>query len=99
MTSSTENRAAFISSLRDFMSKYGFQGVDLDWEYPGTPERGGSRADTKNFVSLVREMRRAFTVEFGISVTLAPDYWYLRGFDAIKMQPYVDFFGFMAYDL
>ena len=61
------------------MSQYGFQGVDLDWEYPGTAERGGNPADTKNYVSLVREMRAAFGTRFGISVTLAPDYWYLRG--------------------
>ena len=54
---------------------------------------------THNFVALVREMKAAFGGKYGISVTLAPDYWYLRGFDAIAMQPYVDWFGFMAYDL
>ncbi|KAL8713553.1 MAG: hypothetical protein Q9220_002415 [cf. Caloplaca sp. 1 TL-2023] len=93
------SRAAFISSLKTFMTTYGFQGVDIDWEYPGTPERGGKRADTVNFVSLVQEMKAAFGGQFGISVTLAPDYWYLRGFDAKGMEPYVDMFGFMAYDL
>jgi len=56
-------------------------------------------ADTENYVSLVREMRASFGTSYGISLTLAPDYWYLRGFDAISMQPYVDWFGFMAYDL
>ena len=35
----------------------------------------------------------------GISSILAPDYWYLRGFDPKAMEPYVDFFGFMGYDL
>ena len=44
-------------------------------------------------------MHEAFGGEFGISLPLAPDYWYLRYFDAIAMQPYVSFFGFMAYDL
>ena len=60
------------------MGKYGFNGVDLDWEYPGTPERGGERADTQNYVSLVKEMKAAFGGQYGISLTLAPDYWYLR---------------------
>ncbi|KAK4505683.1 hypothetical protein PRZ48_003648 [Zasmidium cellare] len=45
LTSTSSNRAKFISSLQSFMSQYGFQGVDLDWEYPSTPERGGQRAD------------------------------------------------------
>lgn len=81
------------------MTKYGFQGVDLDWEYPATPERGGKKADTENFVLLVKEMKAAFGGQYGLSLTLAPDYWYLRGFDAKAMEPYVDMFGFMAYDL
>ena len=83
-------RAIFIQSLIDFMVDYGFQGVDLDWEYPGTPERGGSRADIANFVTLVREMREAFGTKYGISLTLAPDYWYLRYFDVAGLDPYVD---------
>jgi len=65
------SRAAFISSVQTFMVTYGFQGVDLDWEYPGTPERGGTRADIVNFVSLVQEMRLAFGSSYGISLTLA----------------------------
>ena len=71
----------------------------LDWEYPAAPDRGGQAADTENYVALVQEMRTSFGSNYGISLTLAPDYWYLRGFDAISMQPSVDFFGFMAYDL
>jgi chitinase len=82
------------------MVEYGFQGVDLDWEYPGAPERGGRKlADTRNFAQLLREMRAAYGTAYGISLTLAPDYWYLRWFDAKAMEPHVDFFGFMAYDL
>lgn len=30
MVSTEANRAAFISSVMDYMDKYGFQGVDLD---------------------------------------------------------------------
>ncbi|KAL2069976.1 hypothetical protein VTL71DRAFT_14656 [Oculimacula yallundae] len=97
--SSAGNRAKFISSLIPFMNKYGFQGVDIDWEYPGDPKRGGKKEDTANFVLLLQEMRAAFGTSYGISMALAPDYWYLRWFDAKAMEPYVDWFGFMAYDL
>ncbi len=60
------------------MDKYGFQGVDLDWEYPVAGDRGGKRADMDNFVSLVAEMRGIFGKKYGISVALAPDIWYMR---------------------
>lgn len=45
LSSTQGSRAAFITSLQGFMSKYSFQGVDIDWEYPATPERGGMRAE------------------------------------------------------
>ncbi|KXH32852.1 hypothetical protein CSIM01_04345 [Colletotrichum simmondsii] len=100
MVSTKANRAAFISSAREYMDEYGFTGIDLDWEYPGEPKRGGRKLeDTRNFAMLLREMRAAYGDQYGISLTLAPDYWYLRWFDAKAMEPFVDFFGFMAYDL
>lgn len=77
LASTSENRAAFISSLKVFMAQYAFQGVDLDWEYPATSERGGKPEDTENYVLLVKEMRAAFGDTYGLSLTLAPDYWYL----------------------
>lgn len=66
---------------------------------PGAPDRGGKPGDTENFVSLVKEMRAAFGGQFGISLTLPASYWYLRWFKPLEMQPYVDFFGLMSYDL
>jgi chitinase len=98
MVSTKESRAVFISSVEEYMDTYGFQGVDLDWQYPGAPKRGGKKlSDTRNFAHLVEEMRQAYGDCYGISLTLAPDYWYLRWFDAKAMEPNVDFFGFMAY--
>ncbi|OAG16142.1 glycoside hydrolase, partial [Alternaria alternata] len=99
MCGSAANRAAFIKSTIAFMEQYGFQGADLDWEYPEEVNRGGRPGDADNLVLLVKEMQAAFAGRFGLSLTLAPDYWYLRGFKPKAMEPYVDFFGFMAYDL
>lgn len=99
MCSTSGNRAAFISSVVAFLQKWGFQGLDIDWEYPASPMRGGGHEDTANMVSLVKELRAAFGSSYGLSSILAPDYWYLRGMNPKGMEPYVDFFGFMAYDL
>ncbi|CZT41789.1 uncharacterized protein RSE6_01575 [Rhynchosporium secalis] len=99
MVSTYENRAAFISSLIEFMDKYGFTGADIDWEYPSNPERGGRKEDKENLVELMKDMKAAFGFRYGVSVVLAPDYWYLQGFSPAAMEQYVDHLGFMAYDL
>jgi GH18 family chitinase len=102
MVSSKQNRAAFITSLIAFMDKYGFQGADIDWEYPGDERRGGRKKDTLNLSLLIMEMRVRFnshSPRLGLSMAIAPDYEYLRHFDVKAMEPLVDWFGFMGYDL
>jgi GH18 family chitinase len=99
MVSTADNRKAFIANLVQFMRTYGFDGVDLDWEYPGAPDRGGSPADTANFVALLQDMRAGFGTTYGISATLPSSYWYLRWFDLAGMEPYLDWFNFMSYDI
>ena len=38
-----EARSKFVNSCVDFMNRYGFDGIDIDWEYPGG---GGRDANT-----------------------------------------------------
>lgn len=99
MTSTQTNRATFISSLQSFLSNHSFQGVDLDWEFPGIAARGGNSADKANFASLVSEMRTAFGTNYGISVTVPSEPTYMAQFDLTGMESHVDWFGYMAYDL
>ncbi|KAL8935604.1 MAG: hypothetical protein Q9216_005340 [Gyalolechia sp. 2 TL-2023] len=99
MAAAGNRRAQFIASLQKFMAQYGFQGVEIDWQYPSAGDRGGSPNDAVHLVALVKEMRQAWGARYGISVRLPADYWYLRGYDPKGMEPFVDFFGFMTYDL
>ncbi|KAF9891872.1 hypothetical protein FE257_003357 [Aspergillus nanangensis] len=99
MASSAANRRTFINSLIHFMQTWGFDGVDLDWEYPGADDRGGVPDNTANFVALLRDMKNAVQGRYGISVTLPASYWYLRWFDLQAMQQHVDFFNIMTYDI
>ncbi|KAK7737549.1 hypothetical protein SLS63_002678 [Diaporthe eres] len=97
---SSENRAAFIKSLLGFMMHYGFDGVDLDWEYPQAPDRSGRPEDFDNFVTLLSQLKLQLgLLGYQVSITLPASYWYLQHFDIVRLQQYVDFFNMMTYDL
>ncbi|KAL8726295.1 MAG: hypothetical protein Q9166_006797 [cf. Caloplaca sp. 2 TL-2023] len=98
MTSTSGNRQKFISSLLKFMNQYGFDGIDLDWEYPQADDRGGQEADTSNYVALAKELKAALGNK-GLSMTLPTSFWYLQHFDVKSIEDSVDWFNFMTYDL
>ena len=84
------------------MNATGFDGVDVDWEYPGAPDRGGQKEDTDNYVLLLKTMRQTFDSsgnKFGITFTAPSSYWYLRWFNLPGMIKYVDWINLMSYDL
>ena len=73
-----------------------FQGVDLDWEFPGQAVNGGNSNDKANLVSLLSEMRTSFGTDFGISLTLPTDAGYLGNYNLPALQSSVDWFGLMV---
>ena len=99
MVATSTSRSTFIKSALTFMRTYGFDGIDIDWEYPAAGDRSGVPADTANFVLFMEEMRAALGPGMGLSATLPSSYWYMQGFDVAGMEPYVDFFNFMSYDI
>ncbi|KXX73815.1 Killer toxin subunits alpha/beta [Madurella mycetomatis] len=93
---------AFFESLISFMIQNGFDGVDLDWEYPVAEDRGGIPEDFENYVNFLRRLRQRLNATgrlFGVTLTLPASYWYLRGFDIIELEPHIDWFNIMTYDI
>lgn len=102
MVASSTARATFISNLLGFLSQYGFDGVDFDWEYPGASDRGGQDGDGKNYTKLLQELRaaiRASGKDYLVTFTAPTSYWYLQHFDLEAMSAYADWINLMAYDL
>ncbi|OQO13612.1 hypothetical protein B0A48_01841 [Cryoendolithus antarcticus] len=104
IASDPAKRQKFADNLVSFMVRYGFDGVDLDWEYPGAPDRGGNEEkDIQNFVELLKTLRSTFLSSargnYGLTFTAPTSYWYLRWFDIPQALKYADWVNLMSYDL
>ena len=54
LVSSNTNIQNFVRSVLKFLPKYGFDGLDLNWEFPSTP------SDKVGFVNLTEALRSVF---------------------------------------
>ncbi|MDD7886346.1 glycosyl hydrolase family 18 protein [Flavivirga sp. 57AJ16] len=100
MAADATKRARFIEDCKKLISM-GFDGIDLDWEYPG-PFSGmnftGTNADYANFENLVQEIRNAIGPDKLITAAMAADYKKLEGFNWSKLANTMDYFNMMTYD-
>ncbi|KAJ6437875.1 hypothetical protein O9K51_09703 [Purpureocillium lavendulum] len=88
---------SFINSVLSFMQTYNFDGIDLDWEYPGASDRSGRKEDFASFPKFMENLKKSLK-DYEVSITLPASYWYLQHFDIKKLAPHVDFFNMMTYD-
>ncbi|KAE8349832.1 glycoside hydrolase superfamily [Aspergillus coremiiformis] len=99
LVSSSANRATFIKNLLAFLAKFNFDGVDLDWEYPGVADRGGRPTDKENLAKLLQEIRQAFQNQYTLSIAAPLPPVALENYDMKATSEAVDWINVMAYDL
>jgi GH18 family chitinase len=76
---SAANRQTFANNLVKFMQTYGYDGIDIDWEYPGAPDRGGHPEDVQNFPLMMKTIRETFDRsgrKYGLTYTAPTSFWY-----------------------
>jgi len=100
MAEDPEKRKTFIDSLSEFLDMYAFEGVDLDWEYPGQREGAQPDKDKEDFSLLVQEMS-AMLKPRGLlfSAALSASKKVVEGaYDFPAVLPHFDFLNVMSYD-
>lgn len=93
-------RSKFISAVSIFLDSHGFDGVDIDWEYPAQ-KVGSSPADKENFVTLLRELSNVLNAKDKIlSVAVAAvESSASISYDIENVAKYVEFVLLMSYNL
>ena len=98
--SSPEGRQEFARSATQLLQDHGFDGLDLDWEYPQ------DEAQAKNFVSLLQETRQALDTaaqenqqsRLLLTVACPAGASHYNLLQVEDMDHQVDFWNLMAYD-
>ncbi|CAF0741823.1 unnamed protein product [Didymodactylos carnosus] len=100
------NRAKFIDQTLKYLRDWNFDGLDLDWEFPGDVERDADSESKIKFDVLVKELRDAVDYvsksqnkTFLLSAAVAADPQKIdNGYIVENFCRYLDYVNVMSYD-
>lgn len=103
------SRTAFADSCVAFIKKYGFDGVDIDWEYPvsGGLEGNSKRPEDKqNFTLLLQKLREKLDAQgaadqkhYLLTIAAGAGSTYPKKVELSTIHKYLDYATIMTYDL
>lgn len=98
MAASGELRAKFCKSCLEVVEQYKLDGIDIDWEYPGSSAAGisCSEDDTDNFSLLMWELRATLGEYRTLTFASVASAEYVNFPDVVEC---VDFINIMTYDM
>lgn len=105
MSANPASRAKFVENCVGLIRDYKFDGIDIDWEYPGFAEHSGTPADKENYNLLLQELRSALDnleqetgQHYGITAALpcGPDH--IDNIDVATLSKYLSELNLMTYD-
>lgn len=97
------SRAGFAASCVEFVTEYGFDGVDIDWEYPvsgGLPGNVYRPEDRENYTLLLAELRRQLDEagEYLLTIAAPASPFTIDNLEVDAIHPYLDWINVMTYD-
>jgi len=103
------SRTAFADSCVAFIVQYGFDGIDLDWEYPvsgGLASNVKRPEDKQNFTLLLQKIREKLDAQgaldnkhYLLTIAGGSDRSYVNNVELSKLSQYLDYATVMTYDL
>nr|XP_049706278.1 probable chitinase 2 isoform X5 [Helicoverpa armigera]XP_049706280.1 probable chitinase 2 isoform X7 [Helicoverpa armigera] len=101
MAASSTLRQNFIDSALKMITTHGFDGLDIDWEYPNRRDTVHGKADIENFTTLLKEIREVFDKK-GLLLTAAVSSVRAsasQSYNVKAISEYLDIVNVMAYDM
>ena len=98
MVSDLRNRKDFCRNCLEVVKEFNLDGIDIDWEYPGSGAAGISHAptDKANFTLLMKDLRATLGKDRLVTLATASGGGY---YDFPAFIDYVDFVNMMTYDM
>jgi chitinase len=104
-----ESRTIFAESVLQFILKYGFDGVDLDWEYPVSGGKAGNTnrpEDKQNYTLLLKKIRETLDTqsakdgkEYLLTIAGGAGKSHADNMELNLLHQYVDYVQLMTYDI
>ncbi|MFS1524207.1 glycosyl hydrolase family 18 protein [Microbulbifer sp. 2304DJ12-6] len=103
------NRNVFVDSMIEFLKTYTFfDGVDIDWEYPGGGGANadlGKESDGETYVTLMKDLRTALDAlesetgrDYQLTSAVGVSPAKISKIDYSQASPYMDYIFAMSYD-
>ncbi len=93
LAASAATRQAFVGNMLRLVEANGYDGVDLDWEFPD------SAADRDNLTALIHNLRAALGPNRSLSISAGPTDYRGRWLDIAAIMPDLTWFSSMTYDM
>nr|NQU94269.1 T9SS type A sorting domain-containing protein [Bacteroidota bacterium] len=98
-------RQKFVEDCIGMIIDLRFDGIDLDWEYPGYTPNGGTPDDKENFTYLCQELRTALDAlelqtgnEYMLTTCIGADEDRMQNIEWDNILPLMDMINLMTYD-
>lgn len=105
IAASSSAREKFANECISLIQDYDFDGIDIDWEYPGFEEHQGTPADTQNFNLLLQEVRSKLDAhstvtgkKYGLSAAVSCDPVQIAKYDVPYISNVLSEVNVMTYD-